>query len=190
MALQSDGWYLRSDIIWSKPNPMPESVRDRPTKAHEYIFLLTKAARYYYDASAIAEPAGPSNWRENPSLRAVPPGQTRQSKLDSRRGEIKPQTRNKRTVWTVAPRPYPEAHFATYPEALIEPCIMAGTKVGDTVLDPFTGSGTTGAVAVRHRRSFIGCELNPDYIKLARARIWKARFPQVRKVRKSKQATR
>ena len=190
-ALQLDGWYLRSDIIWHKPNPMPEPVTDRPTKAHEYIFLLTKAERYYYDAAAIAERATGLTPHDLAGQGYHAPGQaphtgTRKSgnikrKMGEERGRPgshlggsipwEGATRNKRSVWTVATQPYPEAHFATYPEALIEPCILAGSRVGDTVLDPFTGSGTTGAVAVRHQRSFIGCELNPAYLEMARARI-------------------
>lgn len=170
-ALRADGWYLRSDIIWHKPNPMPESVTDRPTKSHEYLFLLTKSARYYYDAEAIAEEGSgriPGN---------KVPQKIDGSRNDGGRGGIfaaqqEPQTsRNKRSVWTVTTQPYPEAHFATYPEALIEPCILAGSRMGDTVLDPFTGSGTTGAAAIRHQRSFVGIELNPDYVALARRRI-------------------
>lgn len=139
-ALQADGWYLRSDIIWSKPNPMPESVTDRPTKAHEYIFLLAKSEKYWYDSIAIKE-------------------------VDSFT-----EVRNKRSVWTVATKPYSGAHFATFPESLIEPCILAGCPEGGTVLDPFLGSGTTGAVAQRLGRKWVGCELNPEYIELAKRR--------------------
>lgn len=172
-ALRADGWYLRSDIIWSKPNPMPESVTDRPTKAHEYIFLLSKSKNYYYDADAIREPHESleatqkrSNF-DNKGTKHV-----RQSDLGRNRLEyFADGGRNKRSVWHVTPQPYPEAHFVTYPESLIEPCILAGSAFGDTVLDPFTGSGTTGAVAIRHQRNFIGCELNPANIKLARKRI-------------------
>lgn len=185
-ALRADGWYVRSDIIWSKPNPMPESVTDRPTKAHEYIFLLSKSARYYYDAAAIAEGiSGVSEARINQSTFKSQKGgpkdygttgvntnrsmrQTLENFAENNTG-----TRNKRSVWTVATQPYPDAHFATFPEALIEPCILAGSALGDTVLDPFTGSGTTGAVAIRHQRSFVGCELNPVYVELARQRIGK-----------------
>ena len=169
-ALQSDGWYLRSDIIWAKPNPMPESVTDRPTKAHEYIFLLSKSARYYYDAEAIAE-AGVGRERYFGSERYS----SGSGRNDS--GSYNPQTcltRNKRTVWEVPTQPYSGAHFATFPEALIDPCVRAGSRVGDLVLDPFTGSGTTGVVAVRHGRAFVGCELNPAYVELARRRIGSA----------------
>lgn len=125
-ALQSDGWYLRQDIIWSKPNPMPESVTDRCTKAHEYIFMLSRSPRYYYDHEAIKEPANPANYRERATVRQTPPGQTRQGKLDAKRGEVLCDTRNKRSVWTVATKPYSGAHFATFPPELIEPCILAG----------------------------------------------------------------
>jgi DNA modification methylase len=142
-ALQADGWWLRQDIIWAKPNPMPESVTDRCTKSHEYIFLLTKSARYYYDSEAIKEPG------------AV----------------IEGNVRNRRDVWTVATRPYAEAHFATYPPELVEPCIKAGSKPGDIVLDPFNGAGTTGLVAIEQGRSYIGIELNPEYIELTRKRF-------------------
>ena len=170
-ALRDYGWYLRSDIIWSKPNPMPESVTDRPTKSHEQIFLFSKSARYYYDAEAIAE----QSVGEPPISRMKLHGGLKAAKLQSLEastlGTPANGTRNKRSVWTVATQPYPEAHFATYPEALIEPCILAGSKPGDLVLDPFTGSGTTGAVAIRHQRSFVGTELNPAYIELAKQRI-------------------
>ena len=156
-ALQADGWYLRSDIIWSKPNPMPESVTDRPTKSHEYVFLLTKSARYFFDADAVREPhVGPFH---------APGNKGREGVAEIQKG------RNCRSVWTITTQPYPDAHFATFPEALPERCITAGTKLGDTVLDPFTGSGTTGQVAVQLGRSFIGIELNADYADLARTRI-------------------
>jgi DNA modification methylase len=197
-ALQADGWYLRSDIIWSKPNPMPESVTDRPTKAHEYIFLLSKSSRYYYDAAAIREPLAASTLPRYDRAQSgyAPPGQTAhrgiagpRERVDKQRGhgrrhagfndrwdameksEQQVKGANKRTVWTVATSQYPDAHFATYPPALIEPCILAGSRPGDTVLDPFNGSGTTGEVAIRHQRNYIGIELNPAYIELARKRI-------------------
>jgi DNA modification methylase len=174
-ALQAEGWYLRSDVIWSKPNPMPESVTDRPTKAHEYIFLLTKSERYYYDADAIKEQAAYAGEqlgivrgqkRRADAMGVAPSGNERPG-ADA---DIATH-RNKRSVWYVATQPYPDAHFATYPEALIEPCILAGSRVDDTVLDPFCGSGTTGVVACRHNRHFIGVELNPQYAALAEKRI-------------------
>ena len=240
-ALQADGWWLRSDIIWSKPNPMPESVTDRPTKAHEYLFLLTKSARYYYDAGAIKEPAvkgaAGSTFHE---------GKTATHQLDraSEKDRVEDGTRNRRSVWTIPTQPFPEAHFATFPEALVEPCILAGcpaqccpkcgkgyeritestktfesgsgrsgnpingkqdltasktnstpdirkgpcvqtrtlgfrpacdcgdaASVPGTVLDPFAGSGTVGAVAVRCDRRFLGIELSPSYCEMARRRI-------------------
>jgi len=170
-ALQADGWYLRQDIIWSKPNPMPESVTDRCTKAHEYIFMLTKRERYYYDHEAVKEPANPANYRERATVRQTPPGQTRQGKLDAKRGEVLCDTRNRRSVWTVATRPYKGAHFATYPPALIEPCILAASRPGDIVLDPFMGSGTTAQVAMEHGRQYMGCELNPEYAALQQERL-------------------
>jgi len=177
-ALQVDGWYLRSDIIWAKPNPMPESVTDRPTKAHEYLFLLSKSQRYYYDAAAIAEPSTGrecGNIDTNAFAVADPTkGRTRTNlhKIPAR------QTRNSRTVWTVPTQPFRAAHFAVMPEALVEPCILAGTapretwsSPGDLVLDPFAGSGTVGVVALRHGRRFIGFELNAEYVAMARRRI-------------------
>jgi len=170
-ALQADGWWLRSDIIWAKPNPMPESVTDRPTKAHEYLFLMSKRASYYYDTEAIAEKANPENYRANPTLRQVAPGQTQQGGLNARRGEVGCDTRNRRTVWSVTSEPFAEAHFAVMPQALVEPCVLAGSKPGDLVLDPFAGSGTVGVVALRHGRRFLGLELNPAYCEMARRRI-------------------
>ena len=166
-ALQADGWYLRSDIIWHKPNPMPESVRDRPTSAHEHIFLLAKSQRYFYDADAI---------RESDEGKPSGNGFVREHRLSyAGRGDAEQWTpsggRNKRNVWTVTTQPFPDAHFAVYPPQLIEPCVLAGSAEGDTVLDPFAGSGTTGLVALRHNREFIGCELNPEYAQMARERI-------------------
>ena len=165
-ALQADGWWLRSDIIWHKPNPMPESVTDRCTKAHEYIFLLSKSSRYYFDNVAIQEPANPENYRSNPSTQCVPPGQTKHGKLYSMRGEVSCETRNKRSVWTIPTKPFSGAHFAVFPPALIEPCILAGSRPGDIVFDPFLGSGTTAQVAQHLGRQWIGCELNPQYLDL------------------------
>jgi DNA modification methylase len=171
-ALRADGWYLRADIIWAKHNPMPESVTDRPTKAHEYVFLLSKQARYFYDADAI---------REDDGGRPSGNGFVRDHRLSyqnvdgTARGQEDEWTpgggRNKRSVWTVATQPYSGAHFATFPPKLIESCILAGAPEGGTVLDPFAGAGTTGLVALRHDRSFIGIELNPEYAELARNRI-------------------
>lgn len=184
-ALRADGWYLRSDIIWHKPNPMPESVTDRPTKSHEYIFLLSKSANYYYDADAIAEPTKPESFaRANRAVSADHknlniPGQTRHSMHEARaNGDTysMPENRNKRSVWTVTTKPYSGAHFATFPPDLIEPCILAGSKAGDIVLDPFNGSGTTGSVALKHHRDYIGCELNPEYIELTHKRFSKTQL--------------
>jgi DNA modification methylase len=173
-ALRADGWYLRQDIIWSKPNPMPESVRDRCTKAHEYLFLLSKGPRYYYDADAIAEKsihAGAvvtNNDGKNGQMGKF--GATRGGFLKD--GGVKVgETRNKRSVWEVAAQPFSEAHFATYPPALIEPCILAGCPKGGTVLDPFFGAGTTGLVADRLGRNCIGVELNPEYAAIAQRRL-------------------
>jgi DNA modification methylase len=172
-ALQADGWYLRSDIIWHKPNPMPESVTDRPTKAHEYLFLLTKSERYAYDADAIAEPAvtaGDTRHLRTDTRKAVEPKCVDNgSRL--RTGNPQAPDRNKRSVWTVNTHPYPEAHFATFPPKLIEPCIKAGCPAGGTVLDPFGGSGTTALVALDLGCNAILCELNPDYLAMAAKRI-------------------
>ncbi|HKS27847.1 MAG TPA: site-specific DNA-methyltransferase [Pyrinomonadaceae bacterium] len=224
-ALRSDGWYLRSEIIWHKPNPMPESVTDRPTKAHEQIFLLTKSPRYFYDLEAIKEPLKDASLARlgrgiNDGHKNVEgaPGQTPHALHQPRenvRGhasglevphaangqqrhgnQIKPpkfggnnlcpDTRlqsgnewnpeasgaNKKTVWTVATVGYREAHFATFPPELIKPCILAGSREGDTVLDPFNGAGTTGLVALRHNRNYIGIELNPEYVEMSRRRLF------------------
>jgi DNA modification methylase len=177
-ALQADGWYLRQDIIWHKPNPMPESVTDRCTKAHEYVFLLTKSARYFYDAAAIRELGEPSSAARYASGFNVFTGTQSQTGerlakgFEARKKElVHSGTRNKRSVWTIATKPYKGAHFAVMPAALVEPCILAGSKVGDTVLDPFAGSGTVGMVALRHDRNFIGVELNPGYAHIAQDRI-------------------
>jgi DNA modification methylase len=174
-ALRADGWYLRSDIIWHKPNPMPESVTDRPTKAHEYVFLLSKSQTYYYDADAIAEQTAYPVAADRRASGDYSIGAGRNDGgLHRSGGFVSGNIRNKRTVWTVTTQPYAEAHFATYPPALIEPCILAGCPVGGVVLDPFTGSGTTGEVAIRNGRSFVGTELNPDYITIAKNRIGNA----------------
>lgn len=211
-ALRADGWYLRQDIIWHKPNPMPESVKDRCTKAHEYIFLLTKSDKYYFDSVAIEEPIqdvtalrmlrGVSDTHKNVN---GAPEQTKHSinqprpnvrkDFDSSMGGggtsfvghsgykkadgtlmIKP-TRNKRSVWTVNTKPYKGAHFAVFPEGLIEPCILAGAPTDGIVLDPFMGSGTTAAVALRLDRQYLGCELNEDYKPLQESRIAKESQP-------------
>lgn len=173
-ALQADGWYLRQDIIWHKPNPMPESVKDRCTKAHEYIFMLTKSPRYYFDSEAIAEPVTESTVARlsQPTLAsqagsARVPGKTNGNMKAVGNGE----TRNRRSVWTVTTKPFKGAHFATFPPDLIEPCILAGAPAGGTVLDPFFGSGTTGLVAAKHGRKCIGLELNPEYVAIAKARL-------------------
>lgn len=173
-ALQADGWYLRQDIIWHKPNPMPESVTDRCTKAHEYIFLFAKSERYYFDADAIKEPVAASTVSRlaQPTLAqqigsARVPGKTN--------GNMKAvggsETRNRRSVWSVTTKPFKGAHFATFPPDLIEPCVLAGCPIGGTVLDPFFGAGTTGLVAQKHGRNCVGIELNPDYIAIANERL-------------------
>jgi DNA modification methylase len=176
-ALQADGWYLRQDIIWHKPNPMPESVTDRCTKAHEYIFLLSKSARYYYDGDAIKEQSLTGDTRTpygSDGAWAMDGRNKWQEGKGGQRADADPNTRNRRSVWTVATQPYSGAHFATFPPKLIEPCILAGCSIGGTVLDPFTGSGTTGEVALLNGRQFVGIELNPDYYELARQRITRA----------------
>jgi len=197
-ALRADGWYLRQDIIWHKPNPMPESVQDRCTKAHEYIFLLSKQQKYYYDVDAIAEPA--QYWGErdrtngkyhNEGSGLTPhTGLTGKKKTNIKFGGNKygnsndpkhatksgndweaNETRNKRSVWSVTNKPYAGAHFAVFPSSLIEPCILAGAPVGGIVLDPFMGSGTTAQVAQNFGRQYLGCELNEDYKSLQEKRL-------------------
>ena len=197
-ALQADGWYLRQDIIWHKPNPMPESVTDRCTKAHEYIFLLTKSARYYYDNEAVKEPQICSDPRliKSGIVRSREYGySTKENELrtGNRKYDDVPINyagngtnvkghngnsmntldgkRNKRSVWTVTTKPFKGAHFATFPPDLIEPCILAGSAADTLVLDPFSGAGTTGVVAVQHGRRYIGIELNPQYLEMSRKRI-------------------
>lgn len=177
-ALQASGWYLRSDIIWSKPNPMPESVTDRPTKAHEYVFLLSKTERYFYDHEAVKEDAVSHLFDKRYSA-----GHSRDRNTEdwNREGAIRPHNgfkvndttngRNRRSVWVIQPRPFKDAHFAVMPEELAGLCILAGCPEGGTVLDPFAGSGTVGAVSLRHGRSFIGIELNPAYASMASNRI-------------------
>ena len=215
MALQADGWILRQTICWSKPNPMPESVRDRCTKAHEYIFLLSKSERYYFDAEAIKERAvgglagntkptkgarayeegatehitgaGPHQWAErqrskrdsfkrddSKRAQAIPGQLVGTHRPDRAESEFDTETRNKRSVWTVATEPYGGAHFATFPTRLIAPCILAGAPAGGIVLDPFFGSGTTGQVAQALGRRFIGIELNPAYKALQDERLAQA----------------
>ena len=203
-ALQSDGWWLRSDIIWAKPNPMPESVTDRPTKSHEYIFLITKSARYFYDAEAIKETATGYDGRKDTMMKGSPkyanglvPGQSAQTvaahgheRWKTRKHDgtdhggngtgfqdhsgydklENPYVRNKRSVWTVPTSPYREAHFATFPPDLIKPCILAGTKLDDVVIDPFAGSFTTCMVAIELGRQAIGIELNTKYVELGKQR--------------------
>ena len=172
-ALQADGWWLRQDVIWHKPNAMPASVRDRCTTAHEYLFLLTKNARYYYDADAIAERAV----SEHPSGNGFAGRQGGAEHMPMSGGEGAQEQwtptgkRNRRSVWTIPTQPYPGAHFATFPEALVEPCILAGSRAGDVVFDPFMGSGTVAAVAQRLGRKWLGCELNPAYGELIEQRV-------------------
>ena len=218
-ALQADGWYLRSDIIWHKPNPMPESVRDRCTKSHEYIFMLTKSARYWYDAEAVKEPAEyrddarpfgdaggnrhgdekseydpRASWRGS-AFHLGKTAEHQQGRASKKRGEFNGKTnalpgreafraftltRNLRSVWTIATRPYAEAHYATFPPEIPELCIKAGCPKGGVVLDPFFGAGTTGLVALRLGREFIGIELSPAYVEMARKRIYGTLIPEAR----------
>ena len=167
-AMRADGWYLRQDIIWHKPNPMPESVRDRCTKAHEYIFLFSKNKKYFYDNEAIKEPAKDWGTRDRTNGKYHNEG----TGLQPHSGLTKSyEKRNKRSVWSVTKKPYKGAHFATYPAELIEPCILAGSEEGDIVLDPFMGSGTTAAVAKSLGRNYIGCELHEEYGDLIQKRI-------------------
>jgi len=200
-ALRADGWYLRQDIIWHKPNPMPESVQDRCTKAHEYIFLLSKSQKYYFDNEAIAEPLASASiarlsqanlenqkgsdrvpGKTNGNMKAVGPrfwgdkyGNDDSEKSRTKSGNEwagnETERRNKRSVWTVTTKPYKGAHFATFPSDLITPCILAGAPAGGVVLDPFMGSGTTAAVAILNGRNYLGCELNPAYKELQDERI-------------------
>jgi DNA modification methylase len=175
-ALQADGWWLRSECIWAKPNPMPESVTDRPTKAHEQVFMLTRSARYFYDAVAVAEPVEVSTVeRLSQATLDQQAGSARANGGAKTNGAMKAvggkETRNRRTVWTIATQPFSGAHFATMPPDLAEICIKAGSRPGEKVLDPFGGAGTTGLVADRLRRNAILCELNPAYAEIARERI-------------------
>ena len=178
-ALRDDGWYLRSEIIWAKPNPMPESVQDRPTKSHEQLFLLSKNQRYYYDADAVSEEGvttveqAKTKW----ATRRNGMGKGQQEGVYHGFKNVKPfqsdptGRRNRRSVWTMATQPTPEAHFATFPVELPETCLLAGTAEGGTVLDPFCGAGTTGIACIKNRREFIGIELNPEYIEIANKRM-------------------
>jgi DNA modification methylase len=207
LALQADGWYLRSDIIWAKPNCMPESVTDRPTRSHEYLFLLTKSARYFYDAEAIREKPSPALIKQiedgyngravkdylNASVQDASKTKSRiinghRNRIDKQRGHSRRHAgfndkwyaltpaeqalcgRNKRDVWTISPANYPEAHFATFPTELVKPCILAGSRTEDMILDPFGGSGTTGEVALELGRRAILIELNPEYLPLMKQR--------------------
>jgi DNA modification methylase len=173
-ALQADGWYLRSDIIWSKSNPMPESVTDRPTRSHEYVFLLTKRARYFYDAEAVRETVtGTTNTPTKSVANSRPERGLPSAQQPSKHhcGGATDGYRNARSVWTITPEPYSGAHFATMPPGLARRCILAGSRKGDVVLDPFSGSGTTGYVANRLGRHYIGTDLNPDYLPLSEARL-------------------
>jgi DNA modification methylase len=171
-ALQADGWYLRQDIIWSKPNPMPESVTDRCTKAHEYIFLLSKSPKYYYDNEAIKEDSAESSKdRLNQDIKNQKGSIRVPGKTNGTMNAVGGEKRNKRSVWAVATQSYSEAHFATYPPELIKPCILAGCPEGGTVLDPFGGSGTTAQVASNLNRNAILCELNPEYVEIAKGRL-------------------
>lgn len=199
-ALQADGWWLRSDIVWAKPNPMPESVTDRPTKAHEYLFLLAKSERYFYDAAAIREARtqdedangfrggayvggatfnnaeGGKRARSGNKTRSMPAEYGRPDDHLARGvpWEDSDGKRNRRDVWTVATRPFPEAHFATFPEDLVLPCVLAGSPGGGLVLDPFSGAGTTGVVALKQGRDYLGIELNPAYVEMSRRRLAEA----------------
>jgi len=178
-AMQERGWYLRQDIIWAKPNPMPESVTDRCTKSHEYIFLFSKQPKYFFDSVAIREPLAESSIGRLQQDIDNQVGSTRANAGAKTNGNMKalgdPEAgRNKRSVWNVGVASFKDAHFAVYPPALIEPCIKAGSAEGDTVLDPFSGSGTTGEVALKLGRNYVGCELNPDYARLSEKRITEA----------------
>ena len=171
-ALRADGWYLRQDIIWHKPNPMPESVMDRCTKAHEYIFLLSKSPKYFYDNEAIKEPSEhPEDNRKSRVNTSTAKDFQRDVGNKLAVGDKTYPFRNKRSVWTVNTKPYSGAHFAVFPKELIEPCILAGSRVGDVVLDPFMGSGTTAQVAQQLGRKYLGCELNHDYKTLQDQRV-------------------
>lgn len=171
-GLQADGWWLRQDIIWHKPNPMPESVTDRCTKAHEYVFMLTKSSRYYFDNEAVKETAKWSNDKRAGEGRLTYDGKRQGDKGTGQEAFVSiTDTRNKRSVWTIPTKPFRGAHFAVMPEALCEPPILATSQENDIVFDPFTGSGTVATVALRHNRNYLGIELNHEYIEIARNRI-------------------
>jgi site-specific DNA-methyltransferase (cytosine-N4-specific) len=195
-ALQADGWWLRDDIIWEKPNPLPESVRDRPTRAHEYVFLLSKSQNYFYDADAIKEPvagtAKPRGKGVHPKAGKNEAVETATATLGTKHHRLEGfnerwnvranarfsasvtalvEKRNRRDVWRIASEPYKGSHYAVMPSKLVEPCVLAGSATGDLVLDPFFGSGTVGAVAMRHGRNFVGIDLDPKNVELANARI-------------------
>ena len=179
-ALRADGWYLRQDIIWHKPNPMPESVRDRCTKSHEYIFLLSKSPKYYYNHEAIKEKAVGERWGGNKPINMDNTKDTdNQFSGLTRPRKMVYDKRNKRSVWKVVTKPYKGAHFAVFPEELIEPCILAGSEKGDIVLDPFMGSGTTAVAAKSHGRHYIGCELHEEYGKLIQKRLSERSFARL-----------
>jgi len=175
-ALRADGWYLRQDIIWHKPNPMPESVKDRCTKSHEYVFLLSKSEKYFFDSDAMKEPAIHAGKRVSLGEKSFSKGQAKGAGVAPTGNGLAdyydvPAVRNRRSVWTIPTKPYSGAHFAVFPPALIEPCILAGSREGDVVLDPFMGSGTTAQVSVQHNRRYLGCELNQEYQKFQDDRI-------------------
>lgn len=169
-ALRDDGWYLRQDIVWSKPNPMPESVKDRCTKAHEYVFLLARSGQYYFDHEAMQEPSvkGSAGSTFNSGKTS-----THQLGRSSNIERLEDGKRNRRSVWTLPTLPTPDAHFATFPIDLAETCILAGCPPAGIVLDPFCGAGTTGLAALKHGRKFVGIEINPEYIEIARMRAWR-----------------
>jgi DNA modification methylase len=172
-ALQADGWYLRQDIIWAKPNPMPESVKDRCTKSHEYLFLLTKCYKYFFDNEAIKEPSVSNVGNAKIRFGGNKYGDSNDPKHATKSGNVwePTETRNKRDVWNIPTKPFKGAHFAVMPEALVEPCILAGSRENDLILDPFAGSGTVGVVAKRLNRNFVGVELNSEYAEIAEKRI-------------------
>jgi DNA modification methylase len=172
-ALQADGWWLRQDIIWAKPNPMPESVTDRCTKSHEHIFLLTKSNKYYFDNKSIKEPAVSNVGNARIRFGGNKYGDSDDPKHATKSGNVwePTDTRNKRDVWFIPTKPFKGAHFAVMPELIVEPCVLAGCPEGGVVLDPFFGSGTVGVVAIKNKRKYIGIELNPEYVEIAQKRL-------------------